>query len=179
MTGQVLEFGDFRLFPERRELQLDDKPVHLGSRALEILVALLEQPGKVVSNGDLIARVWPDTFVDDANLRVHISALRKALGEGKDGARFIANVPGRGYSFVVPVQQGDTGVAPEADPRNARSMSGHNLPAQLTHPIGREEVIDALVKKLREAALHLRRRPGRDRQDHRRPCRGRALGHFL
>ena len=80
-----------------------DKPAPLGSRALEILIVLLERPGELVSKQELIARVWPDVFVEPANLTVHISALRRTLRDGRDGNRFIINIPGRGYSFVAPV----------------------------------------------------------------------------
>jgi len=78
-----------------------DKPVSLGSRALEILTVLLERPGELVSKQELMARVWPNVFVEPANLTVHMSALRRTLRDGRDGNRFIINVPGRGYSFVA------------------------------------------------------------------------------
>jgi DNA-binding winged helix-turn-helix (wHTH) protein len=78
--------------------------VHLGSRALEILVVLLERPGELVSKQELMGRVWPNIFVEPANLTVHISALRRTLRDGCDGNRFIINVPGRGYIFVASVE---------------------------------------------------------------------------
>jgi DNA-binding winged helix-turn-helix (wHTH) protein len=77
--------------------------VPLGSRALEILIALLERRGELVSKQDLMARVWPNVFVEPANLTVHMSALRRALRDGRDGHRFIVNIPGRGYRFVASV----------------------------------------------------------------------------
>ena len=77
--------------------------VPLGSRALEILTALLERRGELVSNRDLMARVWPNRFVDPANLTINMSALRRALRDGRDGRRFIVNIPGRGYRFVASV----------------------------------------------------------------------------
>ena len=80
-----------------------DKPVPLGSRALDILIALLERRGELVSKQDLTARVWPNLFVHPSNLAVHISALRRALRDGRDGRRFIVNIPGRGYRFVASV----------------------------------------------------------------------------
>jgi DNA-binding winged helix-turn-helix (wHTH) protein len=75
-----------------------------GSRALEILGVLLERPGELVSKQDLIDRAWPKTFVEPANLTVHISALRHTLRDGCDGNRFIINIPGRGYRFVASVE---------------------------------------------------------------------------
>jgi DNA-binding winged helix-turn-helix (wHTH) protein len=77
--------------------------VPLGSRALEILIVLLECPGKLVSKQELMARVWPNVSVEPANLTVHISALRRLLRDRRDGNRFIINIPGRGYSFVASV----------------------------------------------------------------------------
>jgi DNA-binding winged helix-turn-helix (wHTH) protein len=97
-------FGPFRLLPARFLLLEGDKPVRLGSRALEILVLLLERPSELVSKQELMTRVWPNIFVEPANLTVHMSALRRALRDGYDGNRFIINVPGRGYSFVAPVE---------------------------------------------------------------------------
>jgi DNA-binding winged helix-turn-helix (wHTH) protein len=99
-----VSFGPFRLVPTQFLLLERDKPVSLGSRALEILVALLERPGALVSKQELMARVWPGVFVEPANLTVHISALRRALRDGRDGNRFIINIPGRGYSFVAAVR---------------------------------------------------------------------------
>jgi len=77
--------------------------VPLGNRALEILIGLLERRGELVSKQDLMARVWPNVFVEPANLTVHMSALRRALRDGQNGNRFIINIPGRGYSFVASV----------------------------------------------------------------------------
>ena len=98
-----VSFGPFCLLPTQFLLREGDKPVPLGSRALEILIALLERRGELVSKQDLMARVWPNVFVEPANLTVHMSALRRALRDGRDGNRFIVNIPGRGYCFVAPV----------------------------------------------------------------------------
>jgi len=99
-----VSFGPFCLLPTQFLLREGDKPVALGSRALEILIALLERRGELVSKQDLMARVWPNVFVEPANLTVHISALRRALRDGRDGRRFIVNIPGRGYCFVASVE---------------------------------------------------------------------------
>jgi DNA-binding winged helix-turn-helix (wHTH) protein len=98
-----VSFGPFRLLPTQFLLLEGDKPVSLGSRALEILIALLERRGELVSKQELMARVWPNIFVEPANLTVHMSALRRALRDGRDGHRFIVNIPGRGYRFVASV----------------------------------------------------------------------------
>jgi DNA-binding winged helix-turn-helix (wHTH) protein len=96
-------FGPFRLLPTQFLLLEGENPVPLGSRALGILVALLERRGELVSKHDLMARVWPNVSVEANNLTVHMSALRRALRDGRDGHRFIVNIPGRGYCFVAPV----------------------------------------------------------------------------
>jgi DNA-binding winged helix-turn-helix (wHTH) protein len=99
-----VSFGPFRLLPTQFLLLEGDKHVPLGSRALEILIALLERRGELVSKQDLTARVWPNVFVDPSNLTVHVSALRRALRDGQDGNRFIINIKGRGYRFVASVE---------------------------------------------------------------------------
>jgi DNA-binding winged helix-turn-helix (wHTH) protein len=95
-----VSFGPFCLLPTQFLLFEGDKPVPLGSRALDLLIALLERRGELVSKQDLTARVWPKLFVDPSNLTVHMSALRRALRDGRDGRRFIVNIRGRGYCFV-------------------------------------------------------------------------------
>jgi DNA-binding winged helix-turn-helix (wHTH) protein len=102
-SAKEVSFGKFRLLPTQFLLLEGDKPVPLGSRALEILIALLERRGELVSKQDLMARVWPNVFVEPANLTVHMSALRRALRDGQGGNRFIINIPGRGYCFVASV----------------------------------------------------------------------------
>lgn len=102
-TPTEVSFGPFRLLRTQFLLLEGDKPVPLGSRALEILIVLLERHGELVSKQDLMARVWPNVFVEPANLTVHMSALRRALRDGQDRNRFIVNIPGRGYCFVAPV----------------------------------------------------------------------------
>jgi len=97
-STQVLAFGPFRLLPAQRMLLEGNAPVRLGSRALDILIALVERPGEVVSKEELVARAWPNTFVEETNLRVHVGALRKVLGHGQSVGGYVANVPGRGWS---------------------------------------------------------------------------------
>ena len=140
----VLGFGPFRLIPAQGLLLEGDKPCRLGSRALLLLTELVERAGETVSKQDLLARAWPDTFVDDANLRVHVAALRKVLGDGHAGTRYIMNVMGRGYCFVAPVSRwdGDT----QGVPANRPSVQGRsNLPAPLSRVLGRAEAIDSVA----------------------------------
>src|ERR1700749_1702473 len=99
----VVSFGPFHLFAIERQLKKGDEALQLGGRALDTLIALVERAGEVVTQRELISRVWPDVTVEEANLRVHIASLRKALRDGREGARYIVTVSGRGYSFVAPV----------------------------------------------------------------------------
>jgi DNA-binding winged helix-turn-helix (wHTH) protein len=103
----ALLFGPFRLLTAERMLLEGDKPVRLGSRALDILIALVEHAGDLVSKRDLVEIVWPDTVVVEANLTVHVAALRRALGDGHAGNRYIVTSPGRGYRFVAAVTFAD------------------------------------------------------------------------
>src|SRR6476660_3618748 len=108
MDASAISFGPFRLIAAQRLLLEGDKPVRLGSRAFDILAALVEHAGEVVGKEELIARAWPQTYVDEANLKIQISALRRALGDGQAGNRYVATVPGRGYNFVAPVRRDET-----------------------------------------------------------------------
>src|ERR1700674_632063 len=96
----AVEFGRFRLLPHRRELRADGVAVELGSRAFDVLMILTEARGGLVTKDEILSRVWPDTVVEENNLVVQISALRKALGEDRD---FIRTVSGRGYRFVAEI----------------------------------------------------------------------------
>jgi len=108
MDEESFAFGSFRLIPAQRVVLDGDTPMRLGSRAFDILLALVERAGETLSRDQLIARTWPDTVVEEGALRVHVAALRKALGDRSAGTRYIANVPGRGYRFVASVTRART-----------------------------------------------------------------------
>ncbi len=144
MDEEAFTFGSFRLIPAQRMLSEDGNPVHLGSRALDILAALTERAGETVTKEQLIARAWPDMVVDEGALRVHVAALRRALRDGRGGNRFITNIPGRGYSFVAPVRREP---GRETAVRLNPQALGNNLPAQLTRVIGRTEIIATIVAR--------------------------------
>src|SRR5262249_5175322 len=97
-------FADFELDAARRVLLKRGEAVTLNSKTLDLLLALVERHGEIVSRDELIEKVWPEQFVEEGNLSVHISVLRKALGEGKRDNNFIVAVPGRGYSFVAEIR---------------------------------------------------------------------------
>lgn len=145
----MFNFAQFQLIPARRALLESEVPVSLGGRAFDILSLLVERAGDVVSKDELIARAWPDTCVEEANLRVHVSALRKALGEARSGCRFIENIAGRGYSFVVPVNAASTAPLPEAPP--AACQDG--LPCASHRIIGRADALTDVACLLRQHRL--------------------------
>src|SRR5216110_3040018 len=151
MDEQAISFGPYRLLAAQRLLLEGDTPVRLGSRAFDTLAALVGRAGEVVGKEELIARVWPQTFVEDANLKIQVSALRRALGDGHAGRRFIVTVPGRGYNFVAPVSLEEPLRA--ALPPAVGSASVHNLPFAVTRMIGREEAVAALVARLSRQRL--------------------------
>jgi DNA-binding winged helix-turn-helix (wHTH) protein/TolB-like protein/Tfp pilus assembly protein PilF len=104
---QVFEFGEFVLSPQERLLLCGEEPVHLTGKAFDLLVALVRRSGHLVDKDDLLREVWPNTLVEEVNLTVNISALRKALGREHNGNAIIQTVPKRGYRFIAPVRVRD------------------------------------------------------------------------
>ena len=143
-----MSFGSFELVARERLLRKDGLPVELGARALDILIALLASPNEVVNKKDLLARVWPDVTVEESSLRVHVAALRKALGDGECGARYITTLAGRGYCFVAPVSR-------SSDQDNANAVIGRfrhaNLPSRLSRMVGRADEVRAVSARLASA----------------------------
>src|SRR4051812_33798063 len=151
MDERAISFGPFRLLAARGLLLEGDKPVRLGSRAFDILAALVERAGEVVGKEELRARAWPETFVEESNLKIQVSALRRALGDGQGGHRYLVTVPGRGYNFVAPVSLQEPPPAPL--PPTIAPAGGHNLPLAVTRMIGRDETVAALVARLSRQRL--------------------------
>jgi predicted ATPase/DNA-binding winged helix-turn-helix (wHTH) protein len=142
---KVLSFGPFELSIGNRLLTNGAKVVPLGARAMDLLIVLVEQANEVVGRGTLIERVWPKRGAEQVSLRVHISALRKALDQSDPGRRYIANVPGRGYSFVVPVTSLSSPTSADIKP-----SWGSRLPARLMRMLGRKDALVAIQTKLAE-----------------------------
>ena len=152
MDDHAISFGPFRLLAAQRLLLEGDTPVRLGSRAFDILAALVERAGEVVGKQELIARAWPQTFIEESNLKIQISVLRRALGDGQGGHRYVVTVPGRGYNFVAPVSPEEPfGGSPR--PTISPTQRLHNLPAPVTRMIGREGAVAALVSRLPDRRL--------------------------
>jgi DNA-binding winged helix-turn-helix (wHTH) protein len=136
--------------PAQRLLLDADARVRLGNRAFQILTALVERPGELLTKRELIARAWPDVVVEENNLKVQINALRKALGEGPQDQRYLATVTGRGYQFVARVE---TEFPTDASPATPPASVAHNIPAALARLIGRAETVDSLRAQLSRSRL--------------------------
>src|SRR6201991_3835895 len=142
-----LRFGPFELSIGERMLRREGQVLPLGDRALDVLIYLVDRPGEVIAKQELIDHVWSDVTVEEGSLRVHIATLRKALGDGQFGNRYIANVKARGYSFVGTV----IALADGTESRNDRSRQQGRLPARPPMMIDRESVISEVKNKLRDA----------------------------
>src|SRR5438034_960636 len=130
----VLEFGRFKVVPHRRELIADGKPVTLGGRAFDTLLALIDAGGSVIDKDLLMRRVWPDRIVEENNLQAQISALRKAFGDDRD---LIRTVAGRGYQFTAEIRP--SAASPPSAPRS-------NLPEPVSELIGRDASLREVVE---------------------------------
>ncbi|HEY2037070.1 MAG TPA: winged helix-turn-helix domain-containing protein [Steroidobacteraceae bacterium] len=149
-----LEFGRFRLFTRQRELRLGDVTVPLGSRAFDVLLILVAAAGELVTKEELLARVWPGAVVEESNIQVQVSALRKALGEERN---LILTVPLRGYRFTGEVRALDgegRALSPALpEPAPAPRQNPTNLPSPVSDFIGRETELRELRELLRHNRL--------------------------
>src|SRR6185436_14972841 len=149
MDGTVvhrkLRFGPFELSIGERVLRHDGRVLPLGDRALDILTYLADRPGEVIAKQELMDHVWSDITVEEGSLRVHVAAIRKALGDGQFGNRYIANIKGRGYSFVGTV----VSLAGSTESRNAKFRHQGRLPVRPIMMIARETVVGEVSNKLR------------------------------
>ena len=157
----VFMFGAFRLVVRRRELLLHGIPVALGQRAIEVLLTLVSRAGQLVTKDEIMAQVWAGTIVEENNLQVHISALRKILGSAGDAKSFLLTVAGRGYRFVAPVEiesestghSGTEAVATSVAEPATVPVRRTNLPQQLTSFIGRQHEIEQISAQLQRHRL--------------------------
>ena len=147
LSATRILFGPFELNLGERSLKKADEAIPLGTRAFDILLTLIERAGEVVGKNELIAKVWPDVTVEEGSLRVHLSALRKALGDGQFGRRYITNVQGRGYSFVGPVTRQES-----VDHKRSPARLS-NLPAAYRGMIGRDDVVQQIRNRLTSERL--------------------------
>ena len=143
---RAIWFGPFCLRPAAHLLLEADRPVHIGVRALDLLIVLVERAGEVVTKKELFAHVWGGLTVVESNLRVQVALVRKALRDGQSGARYLMSVPGRGYRFVGPLWTTETRkpIEPPASPVE----SGSGLATRLTRLIGRADAVGDIVGRL-------------------------------
>jgi len=145
----MIRIGPLQVDLASRELFLDGQPVRIGSRAFDILAVLIAANGALVSKNDILKQVWPDTIVEENNLQVHMSALRKVLGESRG---LIQTVSGRGYRLVLRDPSAILAGKPDAAERAAPALAvPNNLPASLSALIGREQAIEDVALALASA----------------------------
>jgi predicted ATPase/DNA-binding winged helix-turn-helix (wHTH) protein len=144
LRGKIAFFGPFRLHATRRLLEKNGTPLKIGSRALDILITLLEHAPEVVSKRELIRRAWGQLVVDEVSLPVQVNALRKRLDNGDSSVSYISNIPGRGYCFAGVVSWAE----PRSTPRKART-AGPQLPRQPLMIVGRDDVARELTAQLK------------------------------
>ncbi|WP_077044827.1 winged helix-turn-helix domain-containing protein [Pseudomonas sp. KK4] len=143
----AITFCQFQLFPSQRLLLRNGEHVELGSRALDVLIALVAHAGEVITTRDLVQMVWKGVVVDESCIRVHISALRKALSCPETDTSYVVNIPGRGYSFVAPV------ILAPLDVDNAttiESIPAGELPPRLARMVGRDDTVQAISDLIRQ-----------------------------
>jgi len=148
---RVISFGPFRLLPTQRLLLRGEAAVPLGGRALDLLIALVDHRGDVIGRDELKSRVWPDTVVEDNNIKVQIATLRRALADGHGGARYVVTVAGRGYSFVAPVtihEAAEPAKWPGPATRVGSTMRTNNPPFLATRLVGRDDDVGRLAQRL-------------------------------
>jgi predicted ATPase/DNA-binding winged helix-turn-helix (wHTH) protein len=144
---ETISFGPFTLVASERRLTKAGVPVDLSARAFDLLAILLSRPGDVVSKGELLAQAWPGISVEEGSLRFHIANLRKALGDGVDGARYILTLPGRGYCFAA--QASRSGIPEQGAAKTGPDFHQANLPGRPSAMIGREEDLEKLSSRLK------------------------------
>ena len=150
MSDASYTFGPFHLLPTERRLLRDGTALRIGAHAFDILTKLVEHAGTTVSKDDLIARAWRNAAADDTTLRVHVAALRRAIGDDGVESRYITSIPGRGYSFTAAVDRGILATVESPPPRPGPVS---NLPALLSPVIGRGDIIATLADQLAQHRL--------------------------
>ncbi len=145
-AASTLSFGPFTVTPHERLVMRGGVALPMGAKSFDTLIALMSRPNEVISKWELMAQVWPGMAVEEANLRFHIAALRKALGDGKDGARYITTLSGHGYCFVAAISQVE--IPAERRPAPRRELPPVKLPNRLQRMVGRDDAIAAISDRL-------------------------------
>ena len=143
-AGASYAFGPFILDSARRQLLTDGVRVPLGTRAMDLLLLLVARHGVEVTKREIFASIWPNRLVEENNLTVHVSAMRRALRDGQDGRHYVQTLSGRGYMFVAPVARLDAAKLEPAAPM----LGAGNLPLAATHFVGRAAEMDRIAQRL-------------------------------
>ncbi|CAG9164023.1 ATP-binding protein [Cupriavidus pampae] len=156
--SETYSFGPFQLYTQSRILERAGAAIAMGSRAFDMLVAMVQRPGEVLSHRELMALAWPELVVEESNVRVQMAKLRRVLGCGQNGTQYIASVSGRGYCFVapltnLPVMRPDDSGCDDTNPDTHRCGLWRAAPAPLSQAIGRCEHLGELSRALRCARV--------------------------
>jgi DNA-binding winged helix-turn-helix (wHTH) protein len=146
-------FGDYLFVPGRQLLLKRGKVVRVGCRALDLLTAFVQRPGELLTKRELLEEAWPSTTVVEGNLKVHIAALRRALDDDVDAARYIATVNGRGYRFISPVEVGEALTAGAAAPVIPAGEVAHTAAGPTQGNF--EEALALLARTLRSMVIEM------------------------
>src|SRR5258706_14613091 len=146
-SQDFVSFGPFRLYRRQRLLKRNGEPVKLGSRAFDILLALVDNAGEVVGHKELLASGWPDVFVEAVSLRFQITALRKALG-GAEGSSYLTTIAGRGYCFVAPISRKSHRDGIEEGDETERPT--YPLPSAMDRMVGRDDAVREIRTEVTE-----------------------------
>jgi len=147
----IYEFGPFRLDPSERRLTHSGEPVSIAPKCFDLLVVLVENGGHLLEKEELLARLWPDQFVEESNLSFQVSSLRKILGEGLNGEHYIETVPKKGFRFVATI---DDNRGPETDPMPER----HDVALSTVRPDDASQVSPAPTENvIADSASHAHR----------------------
>lgn len=168
LAEDIVTFGSFQLNRTTRRLVKDGSHVALGSRAMEILLVLTEKAGAIVSNRELLRRVWPNLVVEEGTLRVNVALLRRALRDAEPDSDYVHNVTGRGYRMVAMISRlcrASHGLAHASGSTVLKlpvrqSSRKNNLPVPLTPMFGREHTLRALIERVPRERLVTLTGPG-------------------
>lgn len=154
--AQTFAFGTYLFIPRRQLLLRSGEVVRVGCRALDLLTAFVQRPGELLTKHELLEEAWPSTTVVEGNLKVHIAALRRALDDNADAARYIATVNGRGYRFIAPVETGEA-LMGLAGAKTQNALVGEVQPASAPVESSFEDMVALLAYAMRSAVIDLPR----------------------
>jgi Tol biopolymer transport system component/DNA-binding winged helix-turn-helix (wHTH) protein len=152
-SKQIISFAEFELDAPRRCLRREGKTLPLNAKAFDLLVYLAENAGRIVSKNEILDAVWENQFVEEANLKVQMSALRKVLGDRKDTPRFLVTIPGKGYKFIADVNNNDREIVIESHKFSRLVVEEMTEPFSVTNGFSKVESQKSSVGRNNESEI--------------------------